>query len=377
MFGFGKRKSSQVETPDGTPSTVQPGNADSTQRFPSGDVAPGDIVAPLAANAVQLVAAGAGLTTVNTGTTIWLHCPAIGLQELDLGALDVRIEVSGSANEPLTHNAVMEWDGVLDDWDPLSVQRVLNSWNDQFVAPRVFSYQDGADRTRIRGQVVMTWWQGHTVAQLDHFLRKVAGAAESLSQRLENQWPEVPRLTPETVPAPNGVGLSGEDRGVGATEEMASQFITEGNPCGFLAGDTPAVTAQRIAEDFASRSGQLSPVDEDGVLRIKWGEPDVNIGVYGDVLTVSSSASVVLDDPEQAAFLLPLTWRWSTNRAGAVAVVHRNADGSTSVIYALHQFVGAGMTDQQLTVTMRQTCELVADCMMGLAEDITGHPEES
>ncbi|OLT54283.1 hypothetical protein BJF89_17055 [Corynebacterium sp. CNJ-954] len=370
MFSFGKKNRVQRQKHDDTTSTPQRDTPDDTSRT-STSVTPGDIEAPLAANAVQLVAAGAGLTTVNTGSTVWLHCPAIGLQDLDLGALDMRIEVSGSANEPLTHNVVMEFDGVLDDWDPLSVQRVLNEWNDQFTAPRVFSYQDSADHTRIRGQIVMTWWQGHTVAQLDHFLRSVIGAATNLSQCLEEKWQNVPRLTPDTTPEPNGVGLSGEDRGVSATEAMAEQFITDGNPFGFLAGDTSAVTTQRIAKDFASRSGQLSPVDDDGVLRITWGDPDINISVNGDVLTVSSSAEVMLADPEDPGFLLPLTWRWSTNRAGAVAVVHRNTDGSTSVIYALHQFVGAGMTDRQLTVTMSQTCELVADCMMGLADDIT------
>lgn len=370
MLGFGKKKGLQRQTHDDTTPTVKRDTPPGTPRT-TGSVTPGDIEAPLATNAVQLVAAGAGLTALNTGSTVWLHCPAIGLQDADLGALDVRIEVSVSSKEPLTHNAVVEFHGIFDDWDPLTIQRVLNEWNDKFAAPRVFSYQDSADHTRIRGQIVMTWWQGHTVAQLDHFLRSVVRAAANLSQRLEEQWPDVPRLTPDTTPGPDGVVFPGEDRGFSASEAMAEQFITDGNPFGFLAGDTSAVTTQRIAEDLASRSGQLSPVDADGILRIRWGDADINIGVNGDVLTVSSSVQVALADPEDPGFLIPLTWKWSTNQAGAVAVVHRNSDGSTSVIYALHQFVGAGMTDRQLAVTVSQTCELVADCMMALTDEIT------
>lgn len=360
MFGFGKKKS-----PAPQQSPVGAGS-------PASDIAAGPVEAPLAANAVQLVSAGAGLTTVNTGTTVWLQSAAIGLEELDLAGLDVRIEVSGSEAAPLVHDAVMDWNGVLDDLDPIDIQRLVNAWNDQYVAPRMFSYQDGQNHTRVRGEMVMTWWEGHTVAQLDEYLRAVVFGAMNLSQWLEQQWPQVERGTPETVPEPGGAALGGEDRGVAASEELAAQFVVPGNPFGFVAAATAAVTPQRIAEDFASRSGQLSPVDDDGVLRIRWGQPELNIAVHGDVLSVTASAEVMLADPEDPGFLLPVTWKWSTNRAGAVAVVHRNADGSTSVIYALHQFVGAGMSDRQLTVTMSQTCELVADCMMGLADEITG-----
>ncbi|MCJ7857458.1 hypothetical protein [Corynebacterium kalidii] len=305
-------------------------------------------------------------------TCLWLQSAAIGLDELDLDGLDLRIEVSGSSESPLTHDAVMDWHGVLDGLDPIDIQRLVNAWNDRFVAPRVFSYEDSQGHTRLRGEMIMTWWEGHTVAQLDEYLRAVVFGAMNLNQWLDEQWPQAERHAPDIVAQPGGVGLGGEDRGVAATEEMAAQFITPGNASGFASGDTTPVTPHRIAEDLASRSGQLSPVDDDGVLRIRWGQPAVNIAVNGDVLSVSSSAEVMLADPENADPLLPVTWRWSTNRAGAVAVVHRNSDGSTSVIYALHQFVGAGMTDRQLQATVSQTCELVADCMMALADEITG-----
>lgn len=371
MFGFSKKSRAQSQaqsTPTPLTESRTPGSSGSATRC----IGPGPVEAPLAANAVQLVAAGAGLTTVNTGTTVWLQSAAIGLEELDLPGLDLRIEISGSQEAPLVHDAVMDWHGVLDELDPLDIQRLVNAWNDQYVAPRVFSYQDEQERTRVRGEMVMTWWEGHTVAQLDEYVRAVVFGAMNLSRWLEQQWPHAERQTRAAVAEPGGVALGGEDRGVAATEEMAGQFITQGNPFGFVAEDTAVVTPQRVAEDFASRSGQLSPVDDDGVLRIRWGQPALNIAVNGDVLSVSSSAEVMLADPENSDPLLPVTGRWSTNRAGAVAVVHRNADGSTSVIYALHQFVGAGMTDRQLTATMSQTCELVADCMMGLAEEITG-----
>lgn len=234
MFGFGKKKSTAPQqSPVGAGSTAS-------------DVAPGPVEAPLAANAVQLVSAGAGLTTVNTGTTVWLQSAAIGLEELDLAGLDVRIEVSGSEAAPLVHDAVMDWNGVLDDLDPIDIQRLVNAWNDQYVAPRVFSYQDGQNHTRVRGEMVMTWWEGHTVAQLDEYLRAVVFGAMNLSQWLEQQWPQAERRTPETVPEPGGAALGGEDRGVAASEELAAQFVVPGNPFGFVAAATAAVTPQRI-----------------------------------------------------------------------------------------------------------------------------------
>lgn len=367
MFGFGKKKSQPKE---GRPLSSGP-----SEQSPSaiGDVTPGAADAAAGTKAVQLVASGAGLTAVSDGDTrLWLQSAAIGLDELDLDGLDLRIDVAGSSDSPLTHDAVMDWHGTLDDLDPLDIQRVINTWNDQFVAPRVFSYEDRQGHTRVRGEMIITWWEGHTVAQLDEYLRAVVFGAMNLNQWLNEQWPQAVRQLPDTEAQAGGVALTGQPQEIAATEEMAAQFITPGNAFGFVAGDTAPVTPQRIAESFASRSGQLSPVDDDGVLRIRWGQPALNIAVNADVLSVSSSAEVMLADPENADPLLPVTWRWSTNRAGAVAVVHRNPDGSTSVVYALHQFVGAGMTDQQLAVTMSQTCELVADAMMGLADEITG-----
>ncbi|MGP9721560.1 hypothetical protein [Corynebacterium sp. AOP40-4SA-5] len=367
MFGFGKKKSQSSTSQEPAPRPAQ------STAEPVGDVTPGAVDAAAATKAVQLVASGAGLTAVSDGTTrLWLQSAALGLDELDLGGIDLRIDVSGSSESPLAHDAVMDWHGTLDDLDPIDIQRVVNTWNDSFVAPRVFSYEDSQGHTRVRGEMITNWWEGHTVAQLDEYLRAVVFGAMNLNQWLDEQWPDAVRQLPDTEASPGGVALTGQPQDIAATEKMAAQFIIPGNAFGFVFGDTAPVTPQRITEDFASRSGQLSRVDEDGVLRIRWGQPAVDIAVNGDVLSVSSSAEVMLADPENADPLLPVASRWSTNRAGAVVVVHRNADGSTSVIYALHQFVGAGMTDRQLSATMSQTCELVADCMMGLADEITG-----
>lgn len=367
MFGFGKKKSQSSTIQEAAPRPAQ-SPAESV-----GDVTSGPADAAGSTKAVQLVASGAGLTAVSDGATrLWLQSAALGLDELDLDGIDLRIDVSGSSDSPLTHDAVMDWHGTLDDLESIDIQRVINTWNDNFVAPRVFSYEDSQGHTRVRGEMIITWWEGHTVAQLDEYLRAVVFGAMNLNQWLNEQWPQTVRQLPDTEAQAGGVALTGDPQEIAATEEMAAQFITPGNAFGFVAGDAAPVTPQRVAEDFASRSGQLSPVDDDGVLRIRWGQPALNIAVNGDVLSVSSSAEVMLADPENADPLLPVTWRWSTNRAGAVAVVHRNTDGSTSVIYALHQFVGAGMTDRQLAVTISQTCELVADAMMGLADEITG-----
>ncbi len=241
----------------------------------------------MAANALQLVAAGAGLTALCTGTTVWLHSGALGLGELDLVDIDLRVEVGASSQEPLVHDAVMDWYGVLDGMDPLDVQRLVNGWNDRFVGPRVYSWRDGQGHLRIRGEIVMTWWRGHTVAQVDDFLRVVVSAALNLSEWLEEQWPSVDRLTPETVPPENGVALTGDDRGLEETERLAAQFVTPGNPFGLLKAETAPVTADRIADLFAARSGQRSQVSDDGVLRIRWGEPAVDIAVHDAVLTIS------------------------------------------------------------------------------------------
>lgn len=163
----------------------------------------------------------------------------------------------------------------------------------------------------------MTWWRGHTVAQVDDFLRVVVSAALNLSEWLEEQWPSVDRLTPETVPPENGVALTGDDRGLEETERLAAQFLTPGNPFGLLKAETAPVTADRIADLFAARSGQRSQVSDDGVLRIRWGEPAVDIAVHDAVLTISSGAEVMVADPEQIPdSLLEVTWKWSTNRAG-------------------------------------------------------------
>ncbi|AWT27094.1 hypothetical protein Csp1_23440 [Corynebacterium provencense] len=376
MFGFGRRKSTDargsVPGPDASAvpdaPVAQPAPTESAEQ-----VVPGPVEAPLAANALQLVAAGAGLTALCTGTTVWLHSGALGLGELDLVDIDLRVEVGGSSQEPLVHDAVMDWYGVLDGMDPLDVQRLVNGWNDRFVGPRVYSWRDGQGHLRIRGEIVMTWWRGHTVAQVDDFLRVVVSAALNLSEWLEEQWPSVDRLTPETVPPENGVALTGDDRGLEETERLAAQFVTPGNPFGLLKAETAPVTADRIADLFAARSGQRSQVSDDGVLRIRWGEPAVDIAVHDAVLTISSGAEVMVADPEQIPdSLLEVTWKWSTNRAGAVAVVHREQNGPTFLVYALHQFVGMGMSDGQLAMTASRTCELVADCMLELAGEITG-----
>lgn len=326
----------------------------------SGAITPGKINPAMAANAVQIICAGAGFSVINEGTRNWLSLPAVGLEQIGYAGLTVRIDTLVEEGEFST-DGVLDWYGVLNEAPEDEVLRAVNTFKEEYILPRVFVYTDDAGNRRLRAQVLWDWPDGYTVAQMCLFVEAVYSAATAFAAWVQEQWPDAPLVPPVVGPTGAGAALGGAEVDLASTEQMLAQFITPGNDFGLLSAPTPDVDLERVADNFASRTGKRSQVVNGNLLPICWEHQDIDIRVWNGYLTIDANARIHAMEPESEAIFLNRLNAWTTNRAGLTATLHHLNDEIWMVQYVSVRKIGAGMTEQQLTDHLRGTCKMLAE----------------
>lgn len=340
-----------------------------------------------AANLVGIVAAAAGvnLIVVDESTLqLWMS-------DTEDMTVTLSIEADSDPDAVGVYCVRADWHSNLDDVKSIELHTILNAWNDSRIAPRVFEHQDINGHTHVRGELILTSYQGLSIAQLDEWVRLSLAAVHSLHTYLHQNWPHTATVPTEFDVPDSPVVIEAYDATVADTEDKLAQFVTRDNPFGLLGGAATPVSLDRIADMFAASFGQRPPVqfiDEhgNGTVPIGWDDVAIDVSLHGPVLTVSASADFGVHSPEALEYLLTVCNRWSTNRAGMVSVL-RGFDtpddavapgtGATNdrrdavVMTALHLLVDTGMSDDQLESAVKYTCTIMADSFAAMVSEIT------
>ena len=380
MFGFGKKKK-QPQPTDQRLQDTQPRHA-AAQGYeePSPEASqsgsdnesgvPAGVPAHVVANATQMVAAATGLDTYHVGETLWLQAPAMGLNEFQFKNLDLRIDISVSDQGVPVHHVVMDWYGVQNDFGLAEFRYLCNSWNNEYAAPRLYCYEDEQGWVRLRGDIVMPWHDGYTLAQLSSFLHNAVEMAMLLSEWLEETWPDVQVAFPDPSEYPSfGMHMTGTQQSVEAAEKQLASLLVPG--FGFQVEDTPPVTMQRIADAATSVVEHPVEMTSDGLLEINYGPFKAFIELIPAILSVRTYIDIQTSDVDSAAeSLKEVIGRQPQDPDGSVATVYKDSAGNLEIICARHVFTNGGMTDHDVALTVAKQCDVVLQCFGRIIKEL-------